>query len=219
MKTYVALDEINFPPILVYNAFGRETIVYRNIVQYFTSNQIWAFESAVEILTLFSVSPVDMLNVLGTLSCESWGRQAEEGRAGITDAGPEVWSAAERRLNGSESCCWTALFLLSWESCPSQPGGIPWGIWHFQKWYGSWGYSLVKWQFLDLRDLRWTNYYFSGIWLLEHFQNICVYKKVHTKMLKCPRRDSTIWDRVSWRLSPKSFCCEILGKGRAQWSD
>ena len=31
--------------------------------------------------------------------------KAEEGRLGITDAGHEVWSAAERRLNGSESCC------------------------------------------------------------------------------------------------------------------
>ena len=215
MKTYVALDEINFPPILVYNAFGRETIVYRNIVQYFTFNQIWAFESAVEILTLFSVSPVDMPNVLGTLSYESWGRQARHHWCGS-------WSLECRR----EKAEWQWKLLLncivpfilrfmpqpawvgSHEACDTSgndtaPEGTPW----------------LSDSSLDLRDLRWTNYYFSGIWLLEHFQNICVYKKLHTKMLKCPRRDSTIWDRVSWSLSPKSFCCEILGKGKAQWSD
>ena len=31
----VVLDEINFPPILLYNTFGRETIGYQNIAQYF----------------------------------------------------------------------------------------------------------------------------------------------------------------------------------------
>lgn len=52
--------------------------------------------------------------------------------------------------------------------------------------------------------------------LLGHIQNICVYKKLYTGKLIDPRGDSTTWDRVSWSLSPETFCYEI-GKGRAQW--
>ena len=67
MKSYVVLDEINFFPVLVCSAFGRETMGNRNIAQYFKFNQIWTFEFAVEILTLFSVSPSDMLTLLETV--------------------------------------------------------------------------------------------------------------------------------------------------------
>ena len=54
------------------------------------------------------------------------------------------------------------------------------------------GASWLSDNSLDLKDVRWTTYYSSEeiTWLLEHFQNIAVYKK-YTKMLKYPRRGST----------------------------
>lgn len=65
-KDYVVLDEINFPPMLVYNTFGRQTIGYWNIAQYFNIKSDLSIESAEEVSTLFSVSPMDILNILGT---------------------------------------------------------------------------------------------------------------------------------------------------------
>lgn len=65
-EDYVVLDEINFPLILVYNTFGRETIGYQNIARYFNTYLDLSAESAEEVSALFSVSPMDILYVLGT---------------------------------------------------------------------------------------------------------------------------------------------------------
>lgn len=60
-EDYVVLDEINFPLILVYNTFWRETIGYRNIARYFNTYLDLSTESAEEVSALFSVSPMDIL--------------------------------------------------------------------------------------------------------------------------------------------------------------
>lgn len=83
------------------------------------------------------------------------------------------------------------------------------------------GASWLSVDFPVLKDLGWANYYFSGIWSYLNIFKISVCKKNYILeswyILGKIYLRSTIWGRVSWSLSPKTFCCEI-GKGRAQWS-
>lgn len=45
-EDYVVLDEINFPPMLVFNTFGRQTIGCWNIAQYFNIKSDLSIESS-----------------------------------------------------------------------------------------------------------------------------------------------------------------------------